>query len=95
MALTLDDVKKALGETGKKLSDDEVMTLANNLQVLAYGWLESYERAIFKGRTVNELINDMIPNLSKDQLESQKKWRKSIREFNAKNKKKIKKAKHN
>lgn len=95
MTISLSDARKALGETGKNMSDDEVLTMANNMQVLAHSWLESYERAIFKGRTVNELVNE-TPDPSKDQLES-KKFKKAVKEFNSKNKqnkKQTKKAKH-
>lgn len=82
--ITLEEAKKALGETGKNMTDDEVLTTANNLQVLAHSWLESYERTIFKGRTVNELLNDITPNLDEDEQKSQKKFEKYLKEWKSK-----------
>ena len=84
--VTLEEARKALGETGKNMSDDEVLTMANNLQVLADSWLESYERTIFKGRTVNELLNDITPNLDEDEQKSQKKFKEYFKEWKARQK---------
>jgi hypothetical protein len=54
--ITLEQAKKALGKTGKKMSDEEVTKLMATVDYLTGGWLELYEKSIFNGRTLKELL---------------------------------------
>ncbi len=57
--ITLEKARELLGETAKKMTDAEVMDLTVKVEVLARGWMDMYERKIFKGKTVNELLSKM------------------------------------
>lgn len=43
----------------KNLTDDEVGNIVAKFKYLAEGWLDSYERKIFTGKKVNELLNKL------------------------------------
>ncbi len=53
---TILEARETLGEDAKSLSDEQVYDLVNEVQYLCDTWLEEYERKIFGGKTVNELI---------------------------------------
>lgn len=53
---TLMEAREILGDTAKDLSDQQVLDLANEVQFLADSWLEEYEKDIFGGKTLDELI---------------------------------------
>lgn len=54
---TIKRTKELLGNLANKFSDDEVQTIATEIQYLCETWLDTYERTIFKGKTLNELLN--------------------------------------
>ena len=46
-----------LGEKGKQLKPEEIKDLISKVQYLIDSWLDEYEREIFKGVTLNELLS--------------------------------------
>jgi len=55
--INLIKVRKTLGKTGEKLSDEEILELMTKFDYLADGFLDMYERSIFKGKRVKDLID--------------------------------------
>lgn len=53
---TVKEARETLGEPSKSLSDEEVYDLVNEIQFLVDTWVEEYERDIFKGKTLEELL---------------------------------------
>ena len=64
--MLLEEARKALGNTALNMTDDEVMSLSQKVELIVSGTIDLYERTIFKGRTVNELCSDITPNLTKE-----------------------------
>lgn len=56
--ITLEQARKALGETGKKMTDEEIQETMTTFDYLADEWLDMYERKIFKGKTIKELCEE-------------------------------------
>lgn len=56
--MTLQEARKALGKTGEKMSDTEIEKLVVSMGYLIDGWLDTYERKVFKGKTIKELTSD-------------------------------------
>jgi len=54
---TIKRTKELLGNLANKFSDDEAQTIATEIEYLCETWLDTYERTIFKGKTLNELLN--------------------------------------
>lgn len=55
----IDKARELLGKQSNDLSDDQ---LKDNLVEIAYlieCWLDDYERTIFKGKTLNELLGGL------------------------------------
>lgn len=50
-------VKQILGEKGKELTSEQVKDLMTKVQYLVQSWLDEYERQIFKGQTLQELLS--------------------------------------
>ena len=84
VTITLEEARKTLGETGEKMSDEEVLNTMTLVDSMADDILDKYERMIYKGRTINELHNGIVPHLDDDQLRSQKKFEKYFKEWKAK-----------
>ena len=55
MSITLEEARKALGKTGRKMTDEEIQKTMATFDYLAEEWLDMYERKIFKGKTIKEL----------------------------------------
>ena len=53
---TIQEAREILGESAKDLTDEQVYDLANEIQYLVDSWLEEYEKDIFDGKTLDELI---------------------------------------
>ena len=53
---TIDEARQILGESAQSLSDEQVYDLVNEVQFLVDTWIEEYERKIFDGKTLDELI---------------------------------------
>lgn len=54
--ITLEQAKNALGETGKKMSDIQIMQTVSLFQSLAEGWLDDFEKTAFQGKTIKQLL---------------------------------------
>lgn len=53
----IQEARDILGESAKDLTDNQVYDLVNEIQFLVDSWLEEYERKVFDGKTMNELLN--------------------------------------
>ncbi len=54
---TVLEAREILGDSAKDLTDAQVYDLVNGVQFLVYSWLEEYEKDVFDGKTLDELIN--------------------------------------
>lgn len=50
------EARETLGESAKELTDDQVFELVTNVQYLVDIWEEEFEKAIFDGKTLKELL---------------------------------------
>lgn len=53
---TVAEAREILGNSAKDLTDAQVYDLANEVQFLVDSWLEEYEKDIFDGKTLEEVI---------------------------------------
>ncbi|MCL4415908.1 MAG: hypothetical protein M1365_04300 [Actinobacteria bacterium] len=51
------EAREILGDSAKDLTDSQVFDLVNEVQYLVDSWLEEYERKVFDGKTLDELLN--------------------------------------
>ncbi|OGK38713.1 hypothetical protein A3F03_02660 [Candidatus Roizmanbacteria bacterium RIFCSPHIGHO2_12_FULL_41_11] len=51
-------MRKALGEAAYSLSNEQIETIIIEFQFLVDTWLDEYEREVFKGLTLKEVINE-------------------------------------
>lgn len=51
------EAKEILGDSAKELTDDQIYEMVCEMQFLADSWLEEYEREVFDGKTLIELLN--------------------------------------
>lgn len=56
-AKTVSEARGILAESAKDLTDEQVYDLVNEVQYLVDSWLEEYEKDIFNGKTLIELIS--------------------------------------
>lgn len=54
--ITLELARQTLGETGKKMSDMQILQTISLFQNLSESWLDGFEKSIFEGRTVRQLL---------------------------------------
>ena len=52
----LSRLKKLLGESAKNLKESELKTILSDFQFLIDAWLDSYEKRIFGGKTLQNLL---------------------------------------
>lgn len=52
----IDEAREMLGDTAKDITDDELKDILVEIQYLVECWMEEYERTIFNGKTLNELL---------------------------------------
>lgn len=52
----IQEARDILGESARDLNDEQVFDLANEVQFLVDSWLEEFERDIFEGKSLEELI---------------------------------------
>lgn len=50
------EAREILGDCIKDLTDSQVYDLVNEIQYLVDSWLEEYERKVFDGKTLDELL---------------------------------------
>lgn len=53
----IEEARKILGNITKELTDDELKDSLVEIQYLIESWLDDYERSIFSGQTLNELLS--------------------------------------
>jgi len=56
--VTLEQAKKALGKTGQLMTDEDIKKLMTIADYLMDDWLEQYEKTIFEGKTLNQLLQN-------------------------------------
>jgi hypothetical protein len=47
-----------LGDVSKKFSDEQMIATISEFQFLIDTWLDEYEREVFKGMTLKEVLNE-------------------------------------
>lgn len=50
--------KKILGDLSSSYSDERLENLVTDFQFLADSWLDLFEKGIFEGKTLKELLNE-------------------------------------
>jgi len=50
------EAREILGDSAEKLTDEEVYSLVSEVQYLTDCWFEEFERKVFNGKTLTELI---------------------------------------
>lgn len=58
---TILEAREILAKDAEKLSDEQVYNLVNEVQYLVDTWLEEFEKGVFNGKTLNELLNIKNP----------------------------------
>lgn len=53
---TIQEAREILGDSADNLTDEQVYDLANEVQFLVDSWLEEYERKVFDGKSLDELL---------------------------------------
>ncbi len=51
-----DKARKVLGESGKEITDEQLENYVSEFEYLANCWLEIFERQVFEGKTLEELL---------------------------------------
>ena len=51
-------MRKALGETAQSLSNEQIETITTEFQFLIDSWMDEYEKEVFKGLTLKEVLNE-------------------------------------
>lgn len=54
----LKKVKAILGDLSTTLTIDELYTMISEIQYLTTVWLDSYEKTLFKGKTLKDVLNE-------------------------------------
>ncbi len=55
------EAREILGEDAAKCSDEQLINLISEMKYLLETWMEEFERSIFDGKTLNELIGIAKP----------------------------------
>lgn len=53
---TIQEARDILGNAAEELTDEQVYDLANEIQYLVDTWIEEYEKEVFDGKTLEELL---------------------------------------
>jgi len=56
--ITLEKAKEALGKTGQLMSNENIQKLMTIADYLTDNWLEEYEKTIFNGKTLDQLLQN-------------------------------------
>lgn len=54
--MTIEEARQILGKAAEGMSDEEVQSQMILIKSLTESWLDDYERSIFDGKTLNELV---------------------------------------
>lgn len=55
---TVVKMRRMLGDKAKEMPDDQVQCLATKFQFLIDTWLDEFEKDVFSGMTLKELLNE-------------------------------------
>lgn len=58
--IDLAKARSILGNIARKMSDDELKDACVEMQYLIETWLDEYERSIFDGKTLRELLGEAV-----------------------------------
>ena len=53
---TILEAREILGDSAKDLADNQVYDLVTEVQFLVDSWLEDFERDVFDGKTLDEIV---------------------------------------
>lgn len=51
-------LRKALGETGMVLQNEQIEVIGTEFQFLIDSWMDEFEQDVFNGHTLKEVLND-------------------------------------
>lgn len=51
-------IRKTLGERVRILSDEQIGTIITEFQFLINGWLDEFEKEVFDGKTLKQVLNE-------------------------------------
>lgn len=54
--IDLEEARKILGKTAESFSDEQLRDQVAMINFLAESWLDDYERSIFDGKTLSEIL---------------------------------------
>jgi len=55
----IDEAREILGDSVKDFSDDDLKDKLVEMLFLIESWLDEYERKVFKGKTINEMLGSL------------------------------------
>ena len=50
------EAREVLGESSSNLSDEQIYDLVTEMQYLVDTWIEEFEKNVFEGKTLNEVL---------------------------------------
>lgn len=50
--------RRILGETANEMSDEQIECLVTEFQFLINSWLDEFEKEVFSGKTLKEILNE-------------------------------------
>lgn len=50
--------RKLLGKTAETLSDEQIYCIVTEFQFLINSWLDEFEKDVFSGKTLKEILNE-------------------------------------
>lgn len=54
--ISVQEARQVLGPKAINMPDEEIAKLISSYQNLAEGWLDAFEKTIFKGKTLNAIL---------------------------------------
>lgn len=52
----IEKTKRVLGQVASHLTDEELKTVTSEIRFLVESWLDDFERNVFEGKTLRELL---------------------------------------
>jgi len=56
----IEEAREILGDTAKQLTDEQLKDICVEIQFLVESWLDEYERSVFNGKTLRELLGEAV-----------------------------------
>ncbi len=56
----IEEAREILGDTAKQLTDEQLKDICVEIQFLVESWLDEYERSVFNGKTLRELLGESV-----------------------------------